>query len=68
MTIRTRYFNIPAHLETDEDIRKFLRKTTHSGVASDFILALNTAARARVWPKSRHEPEYRELAYTNHSN
>ncbi|UVS60172.1 hypothetical protein NX761_11650 [Nitrosomonas sp. PLL12] len=47
MTIRTRHFNIPAHLETDEDIRKFLRKTTHSGVASDFILALKTAARAR---------------------
>ncbi|SFM45716.1 addiction module antidote protein [Nitrosomonas communis] len=47
MTIRTRHFDIPAHLKTDEDIRKFLRKTTNSRVASDFIQALNTAARAR---------------------
>ncbi len=40
-------FNIAEHLETDADIRDFLRETANYGTASDFIHALNTAARAK---------------------
>lgn len=41
------HFDIAEHLETDADIRDFLRETAGSGDASDFIHALNTAARAK---------------------
>ncbi|SDZ05138.1 addiction module antidote protein [Nitrosomonas sp. Nm33] len=51
MIIKTRQFDINAHLKTDEDIREFLRETANSGVASDFIHALNTAARAKGMSK-----------------
>jgi probable addiction module antidote protein len=40
-------FDIAEHLETDDDIREFLRETALTGDASDFIHALNTAARAK---------------------
>ena len=40
-------FDIAEHLETDTDIRDFLRETANNGNASDFIHALNTAARAK---------------------
>ncbi|MDV6343275.1 addiction module antidote protein [Nitrosomonas sp. Is37] len=51
MIIKTRQFDINAHLKTDEDIREFLRETANSGTASDFIHALNTAARAKGMSK-----------------
>ncbi|WP_432745810.1 addiction module antidote protein [Methylobacter sp. G7] len=40
-------FDIAEHLETEADIRDFLRETASHGDASDFIHALNTAARAK---------------------
>ena len=40
-------FDIAEHLETDADIRDFLRETANNGNASDFIHALNIAARAK---------------------
>jgi probable addiction module antidote protein len=40
-------FDIAEHLETDEDIREFLRETAASGDTADFIHALNIAARAK---------------------
>ncbi|MGH8476348.1 MAG: DNA polymerase III subunit epsilon [Methylococcales bacterium] len=40
-------FDIAEHLETDNEIREFLRETAISGDASDFIHALNVAARAK---------------------
>jgi probable addiction module antidote protein len=40
-------FDIAEHLETDTDIRDFLMETANNGNVSDFIHALNTAARAR---------------------
>jgi len=40
-------FDIAEHLETDEDIREFLRETAITGDTSDFIHALNIAARAK---------------------
>lgn len=40
-------FDIAEHLETDADIRDFLRETAIADDSSDFIHALNTAARAK---------------------
>ncbi len=40
-------FDIAEHLETDADIRDFLRETANNASPSDFIHALNTAARAK---------------------
>ena len=40
-------FDIAEHLETDTDIRDFLKETANNGNASDFIHALNIAARAK---------------------
>lgn len=40
-------FDIAEHLETDEDIREFLRETAAAGSPDDFIHALNIAARAK---------------------
>ena len=41
---RTTPFDIAAHLETDEDIQAFLKEVNDT---SDFIHALNVAARAK---------------------
>ncbi|MBL6987405.1 MAG: putative addiction module antidote protein [Methylobacter sp.] len=40
-------FDIAEHLQTDADIQAFLRETAKSGDSSDFIHALNIAARAK---------------------
>lgn len=40
-------FDIAKHLETDADIQAFLCETPITGDASDFIRALNIAARAK---------------------
>ncbi len=40
-------FDIAEHLETEEDIREFLKEVANTGDASDFIHALNVAARAK---------------------
>jgi len=47
MTVKTSPFDIAKHLETDEDIREFLQEVARTGDSSDFIHALNTAARAK---------------------
>lgn len=47
MTETITTFDIAEHLETDADIRDFLRETASNGSPSDFIHALNTAARAK---------------------
>ena len=46
MTTETESFDIAEHLETPEDIRDFLNEVAQTGDESDFIYALNTAARA----------------------
>jgi len=40
-------FDIAQHLQTDEDIHDFLQDTASNGSPSDFIHALNIAARAK---------------------
>ena len=47
MTVKTKKLDIAARLETDEDIREFLREVAKTGDTSDLIHALNTAARAK---------------------
>lgn len=47
MTEKITTFDIAEHLETDQDIREFLQETANNGNTSDFIHALNTAARAK---------------------
>ena len=47
MTTTTKPFDIAEHLETDEDIRQFLQEIVATGDGSDFIHALNIAARAK---------------------
>jgi probable addiction module antidote protein len=47
MTITTKPFEIAEYLETDEDIWEFLAEVLATGTTSDFIHALNTAARAK---------------------
>lgn len=47
MAIKTKPFDIAEHLETDDDIREFLKEVSETGNTSDFIHALNVAARAR---------------------
>ena len=46
MSITTKAFDIAEHLETPEDIRDFLNEVAQTGDETDFIHALNTAARA----------------------
>lgn len=46
MTLETKYFDIAQHLNTTEEIRAFLQEVLETGDESDFIHALNTAARA----------------------
>lgn len=38
-------FDIAEHLDTDADIQDFLRETANTGDTSDFIHALNIAAK-----------------------
>lgn len=40
-------FNIREHLQTDADIQGFLKEVANTGNTSDFIHALNIAARAK---------------------
>jgi len=47
MSTKTKPFDIAGHLETDDDIREFLAESAATGDSSDFIHALNTAARAK---------------------
>lgn len=47
MIVKTKKLDIAAHLETDEDIREFLREVARTGDTSDLIHALNTSARAK---------------------
>ena len=46
MALKTKPFDIAEHLNTPEDIRLFLQEVANTGEESDFIHALNTAARA----------------------
>jgi probable addiction module antidote protein len=46
MLIKTKIFDIAEHLESTEDIRNFLNEVAETGDESDFVHALNTAARA----------------------
>ena len=47
MAIETKAFDIAEHLNSPEDIRTFLQEVVETGDESDFIHALNTAARAK---------------------
>ncbi len=47
MLTETFPFDISEHLETSEDIRGFLKEVADSGDTTDFIHALNIAARAK---------------------
>ncbi len=47
MSVEIKSFDIAEHLETDEDIQMFLQEAAATGDTSDFIHALNIAARAR---------------------
>ncbi len=46
MVLKTKYFDIARHLNSAEDIRCFLQEVAATGDESDFIHALNTAAKA----------------------
>ena len=46
MAIKTKPFDIAEHINIPEDIRGFLQEVAATGDESDFIHALNTAARA----------------------
>lgn len=47
MGIKIKPFDVAEHLETDDDIWEFLAEVLATGTTSDFIHALNTAARAK---------------------
>lgn len=47
MSIKISSFDIADHLKTDEDIQAFLQEVDNTGDTSDFIHALNIAARAK---------------------
>jgi len=47
MTTKIRSFDVAEYLESDNDIREFLEEAAASGNASDFVHALNIAARAK---------------------
>ena len=47
MSLQTSRFDISEYLETDEDIQGFLQEVAGTGNTSDFIHALNIAARAK---------------------
>jgi probable addiction module antidote protein len=46
MAVKAKKFDIAEHLNTTDDIRDFLNEVAATGDESDFIHALNTAARA----------------------
>jgi len=46
MALKTKPFDIAEHLNSPEDIRLFLQEVVSTGDESDFIHALNTAAKA----------------------
>ncbi|MFP7756020.1 addiction module antidote protein [Thermodesulfobacteriota bacterium B35] len=46
MTVKTKRFDVAEHLETPEDIKLFLKVAAEEGSPEEFIIALNTAARA----------------------
>ncbi len=43
----TKLFDIAAHLETDEDIRQFLKESAATSTTTEFIHAVGIAARAK---------------------
>jgi len=45
MTVKLKSFDIAEHLESDKDIQEFLEESVTTGDTSDFIHALNIAAR-----------------------
>lgn len=47
MAVKTKPFDIAEHLTSAEDIRGFLQEVLETGDETDFIHALNTAARAK---------------------
>jgi len=47
MTEKTTPFDIAEYLESDADIQAFLKEVATTGDTTDFIHALNTAARAK---------------------
>ncbi|HCC55486.1 MAG TPA: putative addiction module antidote protein [Desulfobulbaceae bacterium] len=47
MHIKTQPFDIAAHLQSTENIRAFLQEVAETGDETDFIHALNIAARAK---------------------
>lgn len=47
MSTKTKPFDVAEYLETDEDVWEFLAEVLATGTTSDFIHALNTAARAK---------------------
>lgn len=47
MKTKIRQFDIAEHLETDDDIRGFLKEVASTGDATDLVHALNIASRAR---------------------
>ena len=47
MGVKTKPFDVAEYLETDNDIWEFLAEVLATGNTSDFIHALNTAARAK---------------------
>ncbi len=47
MSIEIKPFDVAEHLETGHDIWEFLAEALDTGTTSDFIHALNTAARAK---------------------
>ena len=47
MGVKTYPFDVADYLKTDEDIRGFLQEMVKTGNTSDFIHALDTAARAK---------------------
>jgi len=51
MAIITKHFDIAEHLESDVDIQEFLEESAITGDSSDFIHALNIAARAKGMTK-----------------
>jgi len=47
MAVKLKSFDIAEHLESDKDIQEFLEESVTTGDTSDFIHALNIAARAK---------------------
>lgn len=51
MSLKTYPFDVADYLKTDDDIRGFLLEAANTGSTSDFIHAVNTAARAKGMAK-----------------